>query len=141
MVDNNEVSLRDYMESRFKSVDDKLNSQSKYIEQHFELNELAIKKADESMLTRLEGMNEFRAQIKEERGSYASREAVDSIKLACSEFVTKDSATTTNNAVDKRLKALETASAFSSGKLWMVMAIFGGIPTILALIALFRGSK
>ena len=65
MVDNNEVSLRDYMESRFKSVDDKLNSQSKYIEQHFELNELAIKKAEESMLTRLEGMNEFRAQIKD----------------------------------------------------------------------------
>jgi hypothetical protein len=151
MVENNEVSLRDYMEARFKSVDDKLIAQSKYIEQHFELNELAIEKAEESMLQRLESMNEFRAQIKDERGSYASKEMVESIKLECTDYATKELVTnstaavkeslaSTSTALDKRIKALENANSFSAGKLWMFMALFAAIPTILALIALFRKS-
>jgi hypothetical protein len=150
-MDNNEVSLRDYIDIRFKSVDDKLTSQSKYIEQHFELNELAIKKAEESMLQRLEGMNEFRAQIKDERGDLATKESVESIKLECAEFASKELVTNSANAIkeslaststalDKRIKALENANSFSAGKLWMFMALFAAIPTILALVALFRKS-
>jgi hypothetical protein len=152
MAENNDVPIRDYMDIRFKSVDDKLNAQSKYIEQHFELNELAIKKAEESMLQRLEGMNEFRAQIKDERGSYATKEMVESIKLECTEFASKESVTNSataikesiaasSTALDKRLKVLENANSFSAGKLWMFMALFAAIPTILALIALFRKSS
>lgn len=41
--------------------------------------------------------------------------------------------------VNNRVVCLETSKAFSAGKMWMVMAIFAGIPTILALIALFTG--
>jgi len=41
--------------------------------------------------------------------------------------------------VNDRVVCLETSKAFSAGKMWMVMAIFAGIPTILAIIALFTG--
>lgn len=43
------------------------------------------------------------------------------------------------NGIHERVVCLETTKAFSAGKMWMVMAIFAAIPTILALIALFKG--
>ncbi len=117
-----EVSLRDYVDLRIKNVEDKLDGQSKYMAQHFQLNELAIKKAEESMLTRLEGMNQFREQLNLERATYVTKEAL------IASMAERNS----------RLKTLETANAFSAGKLWMIMAIFAAIPTILAVIALFK---
>jgi uncharacterized coiled-coil protein SlyX len=116
-----DVPLREYIESRINSLEDKIISQSKYIEQHFELNERAIKKAEEAMLVRLETMNEFRAQINKERTDYVTKEA-----LAVCEKNT-----------DARLKKLEMAGSFSAGRMWVVMAAFAAIPTILAIISLF----
>ena len=42
-------------------------------------------------------------------------------------------------SINNRLNSLEMARSFSSGKMWMVMALFAGIPTVLAVIALFMG--
>jgi len=117
-----DVTLLEYIDVRIRSLEDKIEALSKYNAQHFDLNEKAIRKAEEAMLIRLETMNEFRAQINQERISYA----------------TKDSVNLLWDAFDSRLKKLENANAFSAGKLWMVMAGFAAIPTILALIALFR---
>lgn len=44
-----------------------------------------------------------------------------------------------HNSLNGRVKCLETTKAFSAGKMWMVMAIFAAVPTVLALIALFVG--
>jgi hypothetical protein len=98
----NDVSLREYLEMRLDGV------------------EKAIKKSEESMLTRMAGMNEFREQINKERGDY----------------VTKELFAVRNEAVDKRMGKLEQASSFSAGKMWMVMAFFALVPTIIGVIAL-----
>lgn len=71
-----EVPFRDYLDTCIKGLEDKIDSQAEFIKQHFALNELAIKKAEEAMLNRLEGMNEFRAQIREERGDYITKDTV-----------------------------------------------------------------
>jgi hypothetical protein len=117
-----DVSLRDYIDSRITSLQTNINDLRAYIEQHFLLNDKALKLANESMLARLETMNGFRAQIKEERGNLATKEHLVAL----------------HKEFDSRITSLETAKAFSAGKMWVVMAIFAGIPTILALIALFK---
>jgi hypothetical protein len=117
-----EVSLRDYMELCMKGLDDKIDAQTRLMTQHFQLNEQAIKKAEDSMTLRLESMNQFRAQLTEERSSLATKEwSQDNMKI-----------------LSGRLDKLENISSFSAGKMWMVMAIFAAIPTILAVIALFN---
>ncbi len=117
------ISTRDYIDLRIKNVEDKIDSLEKYQTQHFELNELAIKKAEEAMLTRLESMNEFRSQINAERSEYVTKEALEmSVKER-----------------NVRLESLEKSNAFAAGKWWMIVIIVTAVPTILALIALFRG--
>ena len=116
-----DVSLRDYIDLRLKNEREHIDSILKMITQHFDLNEKALKKAEDSVLIRLEHMNDFRAQINKERA----------------EYVVKDKCEIIENNMDKRLKALEQAHAFSAGKMWMIMFIFALIPTIISLVALF----
>jgi hypothetical protein len=87
------------------------------------MNDKALKLANEAMMARLESMNEFRAQIKEERGSLATKENLVSVY----------------DKLDQRIKPLETMRAVSSGQMKLMIGIFSAIPTVLALIALFRG--
>ena len=118
-----DVSLRDYIDTKINGVEEKIGDFKKFVAQHFELDDKAKCLANESILTRLETMNDFRAQINKERSDYVTREML---------------ATHLEN-VDKRLKALEMAKAFSAGKAYAVVALFAAIPTIIALIALFTG--
>lgn len=91
-----EVSLRDYLEVKMQSLSDKLDAQATFNALHFDLNERAIKKAEESMTTRLEGMNEFRNQIKDERANLATKDITD--------------------ALEKRVNGLELTGAKIAGK-------------------------
>lgn len=116
-----DVPLRIYIDSRISAVQESIEDLKEYMEQHFTMNDKAVKLANESMLARLESMNEFRAQIREERANLATREDVIA----------------TYDKLDARLCPLEESRAFSSGKMWMVMAILTAVPTALALIALF----
>jgi len=117
------VPLRDYIDTKIDAVQASIGDLKDNIDLRFDLNDKAVELANESILARLESMNEFRAQIKEERGNLATKEDVVS----------------TYDKLDARLCPLEESRAFSSGKMWMVMAIFAAVPTILALIALFGG--
>lgn len=126
-------AVKEFEDQRFQNVLDRIDSVKEFDAQHFQLNELAIKKAETSMNERLNGMNEFRAQIKEERGSLATKENV----LAVSDAF-KDSLAKTTEVFDSRLKVLEKSGAFNSGKLWMIMTLFAAIPTIIALVAFIR---
>ncbi len=71
-----EVTLKEYLDERFKSLELQIESQSRLQNQHNILNELAIKTAKENTDTRLAQMNEFREQMKDERSLYATRESV-----------------------------------------------------------------
>jgi len=116
----NDVSLRDYIDTRFKGIELQITEQSNYVKQHFDLNDKAAQKSEEALLVRLDSMNQFREQINMERGDY----------------VTKEMQAIRAKAVDDRLQKLEMASSFSSGKMWMVMAGFAAVPTIVGLAAL-----
>lgn len=124
MIPDNEVSLKEYIDVRIKSVEDKVDSLARFNAQHFELNEQAIQRASEKMDIRLEGMNQFRDQIKDERQVYAIKESVS-----------KD-----QEIMDARIKLLERSNSFSTGRMVGIMAGFAVIPTILALIAMFGGN-
>ncbi len=71
-----EVTLKEYLDERFKSLELQIESQSRLQNQHNILNELAIKTAKENTDARLAQMNEFREQMKDERSLYATRESV-----------------------------------------------------------------
>jgi len=98
-----DVSLKEYIDVRTISIEKNIADLRLYIQQHFELNDKALKLAEKSLDSRFQ-----------------------EIDRNC-------------NNIDGRVKDLETTRAFSAGKMWMVMAIFAGIPTVLALIALFAG--
>ena len=117
------VSLKEYIDSRINGVEKNIKDLRGMIEEHFRMNDKAVKLASDSLSLRLESMNEFREQMREERGGMATK---DHLGLLEAKF-------------DTRIKPLETAHAFSAGKMWMVMAIFAAVPTVLALIALFKG--
>ncbi len=117
-----EVSLQEYIDIRIKSIERQIEDLSRFTAQHFELSERANEKAKEVMEIRLEGMNEFRSQIDKERTSYATKEMVErEVRLA-----------------GARIKRLEMSNSFSSGRMWMAMAGFAIVPTIISLIAFIR---
>lgn len=120
-----DITIRDYIDMRCSAIVSQIKGVTALIEQHFKLDDMAAKKAEESMQLRLEGMNEFRAQINSERINYVSKE------LLSKELILFDS----------RLKRLEAASAFSSGKWWVVSALIGLVPTACASLALYIALK
>jgi len=107
------ISLKEYFDIRLKDI-------MRLLDERFKTQKSALELAEHALTLRLESMNEFREQINKERGTYA----------------TKETLTLLLDTFDSRLKKLEMANAFASGKMWMVMAGFVAIPTIIALIAL-----
>jgi len=51
-------------------------SLKEYVDKQFQLNQIAINKAEEKMDLRMEAMNEWRAQNKDERGMFATKQEV-----------------------------------------------------------------
>jgi hypothetical protein len=80
--------------------------------------QLARDKAEAAVNNRLDGMNELRAQINSERGSYATRDYVDTVE----------------GATDKRLKNLEQGKSYVIG--WVAAIVLLG-----NLVVYFLGRK
>jgi hypothetical protein len=117
------INIKQYVDNCMAHTDEKIAGLRDLMLQHFQLNDRAVKLAEEALTIRLQSMNEFREQIKEERSSMATKEHLCALE----------------DKLNLRIKPLETAHAFSAGKMWMVMAIFAAVPTVLALVALFSG--
>jgi hypothetical protein len=69
----NDVPLKEYIEARFDALRIELDHRER-------INQRAIEKAEQALLTRLEGMNQFRAQILEERGELARRVDLEALE-------------------------------------------------------------
>lgn len=121
MTDNDSIDIKRYIDACVEKTDVKIDAVRDIMQQHFILNDRAVKLAEDALGLRLQSMNEFREQIKEERGQLATKEHL----LA----LTKE--------FDARLRPLETAKFVSSGQVKLLMTLIAAIPTILALIALF----
>ncbi len=115
-------ALKELIESRMCGL-------KKLLDERHEFTQTALEKAETSMVKRLETMNEFRSQIQEERSTYITKEILD---------LTVKERNQRLDAISVRLEALEKANAFASGKLWMIMFLASLVPTILALIAIFK---
>lgn len=64
------VSLREYMDVRFTALEAKIDARN-------QMSQLAIDKAEATMNDRLSGMNEFRDQLKDQAGLFATKEEVN----------------------------------------------------------------
>jgi len=63
---NDVVTLREYLDQRLQDLESKLE----VIER---MNSIAVDKAVDTLNQRLESMNEFRAQMKDQQGTFATR--------------------------------------------------------------------
>ena len=90
-----DVSLRDY----FERV---LSEKERAHKAEFEAAQQALKLATEALVARLETMNEFRAQITEERADYVRREGLYAAI----------------NPIDDRLRKMEDRGANLDGRFW-----------------------
>jgi len=87
--------------------------------------ELQLRTTEKHLGERIEALSDYvcdHFEIEEETREVWEKRATETLKL-----------------IDTRVKELELAKSFSAGKMWMMMAILASIPTILAIIALFRG--
>jgi len=107
-----DVPLREYIESIFREKDKAYDAALKSQKESLEL-------AADVLSHKLEMMNQFRAQVLEERGLYVRREQLD--------------------AVIDRLQKLEETDANRGGRLWAVgigLAIVAALLSTLVTIAL-----
>jgi hypothetical protein len=118
-----DVSLKEYIDVQITGVHTSIDNLKSLMAKQFELNERAVKLAQEALTIRLEHMNEFRAQILEERANLATKENLIAVY----------------DKLDERIKPLETAKSVSSGQLKLLATLPAGVAMILALIALFAG--
>jgi hypothetical protein len=113
--DRTDVSLKEYLESKLKLSE---RMASERWEAHDEVHKLLKEAVDAAVATlnaRLETMNEFRAQIAQERGSYITR---DIYELRHEELKTK-------------VNTFEQYRANMDGRLWMLGA---GLTAVVVLI-------
>jgi hypothetical protein len=80
---------------------------------------LALDIARDDVNRRLEGMNELRSQINEERGRYLQRDRYEAERDSNKE------------SVDTRLKALETNKSNLEGRMWAIGAALSGFVVML----------
>jgi hypothetical protein len=97
-----DVSLQDYIDQRTNSIDQSIKDLRIYLQDHFNMNDRALKLAREEMDLKIKKLE------------------------------------TDYKGVNDRVVCLETSKAFSAGKMWMVMAGFAAIPTIIGIIAFIR---
>ena len=87
-------ALRDYVDARFRSLEDAIQLRA-------ETHERALEIAHRGMEKRLEGMNEFRAQLEKQAGTFVDRRA--------------------HEVVEGRLNVLEQANANLVGRVAMAI--------------------
>jgi hypothetical protein len=86
MDDNsrNTVPLERHIDKQFelfeKSVNDRFKSLNEYINERFQSAQLAVDKATEALKEKLEGLNEWRLQSKDQTATYPTRIEIKNIE-------------------------------------------------------------
>ena len=78
-----DVSLREYLTSLIQGAerraDARFEAMQRSVDAAFSASQLAIDKANEATEKRFQGVNEFRAQLADQAGSFVSRQTVDAL--------------------------------------------------------------
>jgi hypothetical protein len=122
MTDGEMVTLREFLErEQANTRRDLLEKLAEYRESHGREHVLladAIKRAQEALIVRLEGMNEFRAQLEQERASMMTRDTFDAKHEALEATVSK-----LIDGTNLRVSTLETGYANLSGRITATTAL------------------
>lgn len=105
--------------------------------QYRELTKEAIDKADADMNRRLEGMNEFRAQLDRQAGTFITSKEIEALKsgmeIALKQLLEKNDLALTNlndklfsmtSANLKRIEELEKSKNNMDGRLWVIGVVW-----------------
>jgi hypothetical protein len=147
------ISLREYVDGRIDglkaAVDERFSADTRAVETAFtavretnrihaeahnrehQANQIAIAKAEEALTIRLEAMNEFRAQITQERGTYSTKAEVGEIAKRLEELLTRNASDleAASSKIDDRLKTVErfannTQAQMGTLRALMVVVLF-----------------
>ena len=107
-----------------------------------ESSRLALDKAENALKARLESMNEFREQITDERGGYATREMLDSLREILGEIkqimVNREVFEAAMRGMSERVRLMESKWDSLNGKILGLGAIFSILTIINIGIALWK---
>ena len=112
------VSVKEYLELKISALEQRLGQEA-------QLHQRAISKAEDSMNARLEGMNEFRAQMKDQQVTFLTRAEFGQFTVATNDRLAR---------IDERIKDLETFKAVLAGKASVPANIMSIVLGIIALI-------
>jgi hypothetical protein len=111
----NDVSLHDYVDRRLRDLEKRLEIIAK-------LNRVAVDKAADMLNVRLESMNEFRAQMKDQQSTYATSKEL--------------------RLLEKAIQNLEVDRAVIEGKAnqksVMIAYIISAIGILIAIVSLLK---
>lgn len=111
MPQPDDISWRDYVDVRFAAIENAAEKSEIAVHATLVAKEKVDEQTAEALKIRLESMNEFRAQINSERGSYVTKDTLDAL-----------------------LKPLQTkqttAGGFANGAVWVI----GGLGWFVAII-------
>jgi hypothetical protein len=119
MSDNNSVSLKDYFDSKLVDVKDLFNSK-------FEALEKATTIVAQNLEKRFDSHNEFRAQLKEQAGTFITRAEYQGMKDKL------------ESEIDDLKSSRDILAGKASQKSVTISYIIGGIGIIIALISLIN---
>lgn len=112
------ISLKEYFEARLKAIEE-VNQKT------FELNNIAIQKAEDSVNFRLESMNEFRSAMKDQQATYLPIQEFKA-HLAASQKSFED--------LKEQINKLSTIQQVVAGKAGQPMVWIVGAGSIIGLI-------
>ncbi len=122
-MEENRISLREHIYSRLEELDKRIILAFEGHTSVHSAEHEALEKAAKDITTRLEAMNEFRAQLLEERQHYVTRVLFDA------EYNNLQSKLEARaNLNEQRISVLERAQSGAQGSMWMlgiVMTVLG----------------
>ena len=152
-MSEDDVKIRDYVDTRInelaRTLDYRMSALSTSIDERFTAMIRAVDKAEASMNARLEGMNEFRDQLKDQTGTFATRAQQDQNGIAIYTRM-DDLRTQMETAIraqgerfdgmigeqGKAVDILRSTSDKREGASLRVAAAIAFLPTIIAVLAL-----
>lgn len=125
-----EVSLQEYVEMRIdalaKDTDHRFQSLEAQIDRRFHANDKTLTAAEDGLNYRLEGMNQFRAQLSDQVSTFATRDLIDDREAAQRAAISKVEDTAAlrierlQATTDARIKRLEDITTERLGRLEVV---------------------
>lgn len=133
-----EMPIKDYVDRELGYLKELVNTKLGY-------NKEAVDLARSQMEDRLEGMNEFRAQLKDQTSTFVSRELFDKTLKAEDDRIDQAAKSlqqqmiTQNSAFDSRLKAIELNTSRAEGKSLGIGTVIGAIIGVGSFIGIIIG--